>query len=51
MKIKTWLDKKGDLTMSEIRLDEQDLNYKKRRNITEAEREDLFEIDGRQRLK
>jgi len=51
MKIKSWLDKKGNVTMSVIKLDEQDLNCKSGRNLTDEEREKLFEVDGIQRLK
>lgn len=50
MEIKSWLDKKGNVTVSEIKLDEQDLNCKSSSNLTDEERERLFEIDGRQRL-
>lgn len=51
MKIKSWLDKKGDVAMSEIKLDVQDLNCKKNIILTDEERQRLFEIDGKQRLK
>jgi len=51
MKIKSWLDKNGNVAMSEIKLDEQDIICKSGRNLTDEERERLFEVDGIQRLK
>lgn len=51
MKVKTWVDKSGNVEMSEIKLSQMDINFSDRKILTDKERKILWEVDGRQRIK